>query len=63
MISLAGVMCTFLCIRMWTIPSDGISSLKQRAFLVPEERERHGGQVKLQISSMEGNDNEVDITN
>lgn len=63
MISLAGVMCTFLCIRMWTIPSNGISCLKQRVFLVPKERERHGGQVKLQISSVGGNNNEVDITN
>lgn len=46
----------------WTISFDGISSLKQRAFLMPKEMKGHGGQVILQISSLGSNDNEVDIT-
>lgn len=36
MISLAWVMCTSLCLGMWTIPTDEISSLKERAFLAPK---------------------------
>lgn len=45
---------------MWTIPSDGMSFQKERAFLEQKERRRHDRQVKLQISTMGGNDNEAD---
>lgn len=41
-------------------PMDGMSSLKEREILVPKEMGRRDRQVKLQISTAGGNDNEAD---
>lgn len=45
---------------MWTVPSDGKSSVKEREIVVPRKKGKTGWAGKSQVSTLAGKDNEAD---